>query len=211
LGRIYLVRHGQTAWNRARIFRGRRDVPLNEQGRREAEYAAKALHDVPFARLYTSPLSRARETAEIIADGRNAPVTSDPAFTDLDFGDWTEYWDFEARAKFKELYRLWEESPHLVRFPGGETLDEARKRSVTRLFEIAERHWRETICLISHRVILKLMLCEANGLPTSAFWDVPLDTGAISVLEFSDGCFHAVSENDCRHLESLREHESADF
>jgi broad specificity phosphatase PhoE len=211
LGRIYLVRHGQTAWNRARIFRGRRDVRLNETGRREAQCAAEALRDVPFACFYTSPLLRARHTAEIIADGRNVPVASDRAFIDLDYGEWTEFWDAEARAKFKDLYRLWEKSPHLVRFPGGETLDEARKRSVTRLFEIAERHAQETICLVSHRVILKLLLCEANGLPTSAFWDVQLDTGAISVLDFEGRCPRVILENDCRHLKSLHEHESADF
>ena len=62
MGRIYLVRHGQTAWNKARIFRGRADVPLNEQGRREAACAAEALRAVPLTCVYTSPLSRARET-----------------------------------------------------------------------------------------------------------------------------------------------------
>lgn len=211
MGRIYLVRHGQTAWNRARIFRGRRDVRLNEHGRREADCAAQALRDVPFARLYSSPLSRARETAEIIARGRDVPITTDEAFTDLDYGEWTEYWDIEARRRFKELYRLWEESPHMVRFPGGESLDEARIRAAGRLHQISKAHAQETIGLVSHRVILKLLLCEAKGLPTAAFWEVRLDTGAISVVEHNGGRLHLVLENDRRHLESLPEHDSLDF
>jgi len=211
LGQIYLVRHGQTAWNRARIFRGRRDVRLNEQGRREAACAAQALRDVPFERFYTSPLSRARETAEIIASARGIPIVPDPAFTDLDYGDWTEYWDIEARRKFRQLYALWETAPHLVTFPNGESLEMARRRSVNRLTELAERHRRETIGLVSHRVILKLLLCEAKGLPISAFWTVQLDTGAIGILEFENGCFRVVAENDCHHLELLADHDSVDF
>ncbi len=211
MGQIYLVRHGQTAWNRARIFRGRRDVRLNEQGRREALCAAQALRDVPFKRLYCSPLSRARDTAEILADGRGIRVVPDAAFTDLDYGEWTEYWDIEARRKFRELYHLWETSPHRVRFPGGESLEEVRRRAVQRLLEIAERHARETIGLVSHRVVLKLLLCQAKGRPNSTFWEIHLDTGAISVLEYNSGRLRVLLENDRRHLESLIEHDSVDF
>jgi broad specificity phosphatase PhoE len=217
LGQIYLVRHGETAWNKARIFRGRRDIPLDEQGRREAACAAQALRDVPLRRIYTSPLSRARDTAEAIAADRRIEVVQDAVFTDMDYGEWTEYWDVEAREKFGEQYRLWQEAPHRVKFPGGESLDDVRRRAASRLLALAREHLRDTIALVTHRVVLKLLLLEAKGLDNSHFWAVRLDTGAISVLECEagpgsgSGTLRVVVENDTRHLRALAEHSSRDF
>jgi broad specificity phosphatase PhoE len=154
LGQIYLVRHGETAWNKAKIFRGRRDIPLDEQGRLEAACAARALREVPLAAIYSSPLSRARETAETIAAGRGLTVAVDDSFIDIDYGEWTEYRDTEARRKFADQYRQWKESPHLVKFPGGESLDDVRRRAAPRLMELARQHADATITLVSHRVVL---------------------------------------------------------
>ena len=211
MGRIYLVRHGQTAWNKARIFRGRRDVRLNEQGRREAARSAQALRDVNFKCLYASPLSRARETAEIIAAGRDLEIIPDSAFTDIDYGEWTEYWDVEARRKFGDQYKLWEDSPHLMKFPGGESLEDVRRRSVSRLMGLAEQHAGEIIGVVSHRAVLKVLLCEAKGLDNSHFWKVPLDTCAISILDYAAGRLRVVAENDVAHVRTLAEHDSLDF
>jgi broad specificity phosphatase PhoE len=211
LGQIYVVRHGATAWNKANIFRGRRDIPLDEQGRLEAAHAARALSEVPLAAIYSSPLSRARETAEAIADGRGLAVIVDEAFTDIDYGEWTEYWETEVRRKFRGRYRQWKESPHLVKFPGGESLDDVRHRAAPRLMQLARRHPESAIALVSHRVVLKLLLCEAKGLDNSHFWDVRLDTGAISVVECKGGKLRVVIENDTRHVRGLTGRKREDF
>ena len=211
MGRIYLVRHGQTAWNKAKIFRGRRDIPLDEQGCLEAACAARALRGVSLAAVYSSPLSRARETAEAIAAGRGLVVIVDEAFTDIDYGAWTEYWDIEARRKFGDQYRQWKESPHRVKFPGGESLDDVRRRAAPRLMELARQYPEGMIALVSHRVVLKLLLCEAKGLDNSHFWEVRLDTGAISALEYANGTLRIAVENDTRHLRTLTDNKSEDF
>lgn len=211
MGRIYFVRHGQTAWNKAKIFRGRRDIPLDEQGRLEAACAARALCGVSLAAVYSSPLSRARETAEAIAAGHGLAVIVDEAFTDIDYGEWTEYWDIEARRKFGGQYRQWKESPHRVKFPGGESLDDVRRRAAPRLMELARRHPEGAIALVSHRVVLKLLLCEAKGLDNSHFWQVRLDTGALSALEYANGTLRVALENDTRHLQALTDNKSEDF
>ena len=143
--------------------------------------------------------------------GRGLDVIADEAFTDIDYGEWTEYWDTEARRKFGDQYRQWKESPHLVKFAGGEALDDVRRRAVPRLMELAQRHMEETIALVSHRVVLKLLLCEAKGLDSSHFWAVRLDTAAISVLEYSNGTLRAAVENDTRHLRDLTDKKSEDF
>ena len=211
MGQIYLVRHGQTAWNKARIFRGRTDVQLNEQGRREAVCAARALRDVPLACVYTSPLSRARETAENIARLHGVSVCAEPAFVDIDYGRWTEYWDMEVRRKFRDQHELWERSPERMRFPGGESLQDVRARAVPRLGELAKRHGAEAVAMVSHRVVLKLLLCEAKGLDNSHFWDIRLDTAAISLVESNGASLKLIVENDTRHVQSLLEHDSVDF
>ncbi len=211
MGQIYLVRHGETAWNKAKIFRGRRDIPLNEQGRVEAAGAALALREVPLAAIYSSPLSRARATAEAIASDRGLAVNADEAFTDIDYGEWTEYWDTEVRRKFGAQYRQWKESPHLVKFAGGESLDEVRRRAAPRLLELARRNPESTIALVSHRVVLKLLLCEAKGLDNSHFWQVRLDTGAISVLDYANGTLSVVIENDTRHIQAPAGSQREDF
>jgi len=211
LGQIYLVRHGETAWNKAKIFRGRRDIPLNEQGRLEAAGAALALREVPLAAIYSSPLSRARATAEAVAAGHGLAVIADEAFTDIDFGAWTEHWETEVCRKFSDQYRQWKESPHLVKFDGGESLDEVRRRAVPRLLELARQRPESTIAIVSHRVVLKLLLCEAKGLDNSHFWKIPLDTCAISVLEYANGTLRVVVENDTRHLQALTDCHREDF
>ena len=94
-------------------MQGRSDVPLNDAGRREADGLARALASEPLDRALVSPLSRARETAEAIAAGHGLAVTVDETFIDIDYGEWTEYWDTEARRKFGDQYRQWKESPHL--------------------------------------------------------------------------------------------------
>ena len=211
MGEIYLIRHGQTTWNKARMFRGRRDVRLNEIGRQEAACVARVLGGVSFARIFTSPLSRSRETAEAIAALRGVPVSPEAAFVDIDYGEWTEYWDIEARRKFREEYALWRTSPHLMKFPGGESLDEVRGRALPRFLALAEIHPDGPIAVVSHRVVLKVLLSAARGWDNSRFWNVFMDTGAISLLEFARGRLRVVVENDTRHLEALVGHDSVDF
>ncbi|MBM4397717.1 MAG: histidine phosphatase family protein [Deltaproteobacteria bacterium] len=85
---VHLVRHGETDWNRENRFQGRRDVPLNDAGRAQAVKVAAALADRPLAAVRSSALSRARETAERIAEGRGIEVVVDDRLAEMDFGDW---------------------------------------------------------------------------------------------------------------------------
>jgi probable phosphoglycerate mutase len=143
--------------------------------------------------------------------GRGLAVVVDEAFTDIDFGEWTEYWETEVRRKFGDQYRQWKESPHRVKFPGGESLDDVRRRAAPRLMELARQNSEGAIALVSHRVVLKLLLCEAKGLDNSHFWEVRLDTGALSALEYANGTLCVAVENDTRHLRALTDNKSEDF
>lgn len=86
--RIILVRHGQTPWNKDKIFRGSVDIPLNDQGREEARLAGEWLKGETIHAAYTSPLSRSRDTAEAIARHHGLEVADLPGLSDLCYGDW---------------------------------------------------------------------------------------------------------------------------
>jgi broad specificity phosphatase PhoE len=201
--RVYLVRHGTTEWNREEIFRGRVDCGLNEAGRAEATAVAAYFEGVELEGIYTSPLARAAETAAAIAVGRGMEVVSDPAFIDLDFGEWQGHPLKEVREKYPELYRAWRERPQEVTFPGGENLDQVRERAWEGLLKVVRENPDRTVVIVSHRVITKILICAALGLDNSHFWQIKQDTTAVNCLEYARGIFIVSLLNDSCHLKSI--------
>ena len=86
--KLYMVRHGETDWNKAKKVQGRADIPLNAYGRELAEKTAEGLRGIPFDLAYTSPLSRAKETAQIVLQGRKTPLIEEPRIQEICFGDY---------------------------------------------------------------------------------------------------------------------------
>jgi broad specificity phosphatase PhoE len=198
--RIYLVRHGTTEWNKEEVFRGRAECRLNETGQAEAKALSLYFEDIPLAGVYSSPLARAMETARPTAEAKGREVVPDPAFTDLDFGAWQGLPLKEAKEKYPELYRLWREQPGAVFFPRGEDLAQVRNRSWEGLQRLAAGNPQQTILIVTHRVVTKVLICAALGLDDSRFWQVKQDSTAINCLEYSRGIFHIALINDTCHL-----------
>ena len=130
---IYLVRHGQTAWNKEEVFRGRTDIPLDETGLREAELAAEYFRPIHLQAIYSSPLSRARQTAQKIAQIHALEAQPLDGIIDMSFGSWEGQSLREVEEKDGVRYRQWRDEPHLVKLPGGETLEEVRARAMAAL------------------------------------------------------------------------------
>jgi len=200
--RTLLVRHGQTDWNRNRIFRGRADVPLNEEGRAEADAIGRALEGVRIDKVYASPLSRAIETAQR-ASGRRPELEG--GFADIHYGEWQGLPEEAVKERYPEAYRTWHASPQRARIPGGETLDEVRVRAMDALMRLSERHRGETALIASHRVVNKVLLCAVLGWDTAAFWRIKQDTCAINIFDCSPEGFVVHTINDAGHLRSLGE------
>jgi broad specificity phosphatase PhoE len=200
---VYLVRHGQTAWNAELIFRGRRNIELNEGGHREASAIAGALRDKNFDAVYVSPLTRAVETARPIAALLHREIEPVQGLTDIDYGEWEGVPYLEIKAKYPDLLETWEQEPELVRFPHGETLDEVRERSYGVLQDLAEKHTNESILIVSHRVVNKILLCAVLGLSNAHFWNIKQDTGCINVIEYSRQQFVLCLLNDTCHLRGI--------
>jgi len=199
--RVVLVRHGQTEWNRVERFRGRADVPLNETGIAQAEATGRrvAKQWQPVA-IYSSPLSRAIKTAEAIAQHFTLPVQPHPGLIDIDYGDWQGLTPEEARTRWQTTVDAWYNTPQLARIPRGETLDDLRTRGMAMVNEIVARHVNQTIVLVGHTVINRVILLAILGLTNDRFWHIKQDTCAINVFEASDSDFTLVSLNDTCHL-----------
>ena len=202
---IYLVRHGQTAWNREEIFRGRTDVPLDETGLKQAELAGEYLKEVEIDAIYSSPLSRALETAEKIARFHNLKVQPLEGIIDMSFGNWEGHAHQEIKKNDSETYRRWREKPHLVKLPGGESLDDVRVRSMAALEEVIRKHPEKAPVLVSHRVVNKVLICGILGLDNSHFWQISQDPTAINLIHYRNGKYILSLMNETCHLKPLKE------
>ncbi len=209
--RIILVRHGETPWNKERIFRGRMDIPLNDTGREEARLAGEWLKNEVIDAAFSSPLSRAVETAEQIARHHGLTVQTLEGLTDLDYGDWQGVPLEEVKQRYPALYRQWESMPDTVRFPNGETLEEVRVRALAAVDEVLDRHPQGNILLVAHRVVNKVLIAAFIGLNNSDFWRIGQDTAAINRFERVGSIWNIITVNDTCHLRPVARGPQLDF
>jgi len=200
---VILVRHGETEWNRVERFRGRADVALNEAGVRQAEATAARISTLwrPAA-IYSSPLSRARRTAEAIAAPLSLPVRIHEGLWDVDYGQWQGLSPDEVNQRWPEELRTWYQAPQRAAIPGGESLDQLRARCAGTLAQIVDAHPQDTVVMVGHTVINRVLLLHVLALGNDRFWHLRQDTCAINVIEAEGAGFTLVSMNDTCHLQS---------
>jgi broad specificity phosphatase PhoE len=202
---LFLVRHGRTGWNKEQIFRGTKDIPLDEVGREEALLVGERLKGERITAVFSSPLARAKETAEAIARFHSIEVQVMAGLNDLNFGEWEGMSLTAVKRQFPDLYQQWLQAPHQVVFPRGEGLEAVRSRAMKVVEEISKRHPRDTVALVSHRVVLKVLICALLGLDNSHFWNIGQDTTAINCFHFKNGGWIAALLNDTCHLKGIGE------
>jgi broad specificity phosphatase PhoE len=202
---LFLVRHGRTGWNKEQIFRGTKDVPLDAVGREEALLVGERLKGERLRAVYSSPLSRAKETAEAIARFHNVEVQVLAGLIDLNFGEWEGQSLEEVKKQYPDLYQQWLQEPHQVVFPNGEGLDAVSSRAMKVVEGIIERHPQGAVALVSHRVVLKVLICALLGLDNSHFWNIGQDTTAVNCFHHRAGRWIAALLNDTCHLKGVGE------
>ncbi|OGO59188.1 MAG: hypothetical protein A2025_01465 [Chloroflexi bacterium RBG_19FT_COMBO_47_15] len=201
--RLIVVRHGRTEWNRVERFRGRADIKLDEVGVKQAEAAAARIADWQVSAVYSSPLRRALATAEILVRPFGLEVKLLPGIIDIDYGEWQGLSPEEAATKYGDLYSKWMESPHEVKFPGGESLAAVRERAASAMDGLIAQHPKETVVLVSHKVICQILILSLLDLDNSHFWQIAQDVCAINLFEVRGGVPSALSLNDTCHLKGL--------
>jgi broad specificity phosphatase PhoE len=181
--RLLLVRHGETAWNRAGRYQGSADVPLNAAGELQAQVLAMQLRSEPIAAVYSSALRRALATAAPIAAAHGLAVVRDARLNEINQGLWEGLRLVDIVARWATLHAQWEREPLAVRPPGGETLDEVRARVLAAVDEVTARCAGHTVCIVAHKVSLAVIKAEAHGISLSAALAVMPPNASIEAVE----------------------------
>ena len=181
--RLILVRHGETDWNKAGRFQGQIDIPLNENGRRQAAAARDFLKDIPIDRAWSSTLSRPTETAQIILEAHpDVPLTQIDGLVEIGHGVWEGKLESEIREDWSELLDTWKRAPETVQMPEGETIQDVWARSVRSWGEIAGAlKPEETVLVVAHDAVNKTILCDLLGLTPADIWAVKQGNGGVTV------------------------------
>ncbi len=207
---LILARHGETVWNVEKIYRGRTDVNLDKVGIKQAELLGKYLSNWELAAIYSSPLSRATDTANIIARYQKIGVQIAEGLVDFDYGEWQSLPEQEVKRLYPALLNEWHNNPHKVRMPAGESLEDVRRRAIE-VVNDAFSKYQGSVVLVSHRVVIKVLICSLLGLDNSHFWNIKQDVGGITIFNYVDGRFVLTSHNDTSHLKELQKSVLDDF
>ena len=207
--RLLAIRHGATAYSEERRYAGSTDIPLSPQGRRQCAALAQALGPLHVAAIYASPLVRARESAAPIAAAQGLEVTLESDFREMGFGDWEGLTRDEVERRFPEDYKIWRTTPERFARPGGETLGGVAERVGRALAELRATHLGETVILVSHGVVTKLIVLQALGLGPERLWSVDTSPAGISEIEYRDDWATVHRVNTVAHLEAEADSRSA--
>ena len=199
--KIILVRHGHVEGISPERFRGRADLSLTAEGVKQAEAAARRILATwtPSA-IYASPLSRAVATAEAIGRPIGLSPNSLDGLVDIDYGKWQGLTPDQVKAQWPELLDTWYRSPDWAAFPGGETLQDVLTRAVSALREVIQRHPRDTVVLVGHDSVNRVILLHALQLPLSRYWRLAQRPCAINEIDFSENGFVVQTVNETHHL-----------
>ena len=181
---LILVRHGQSTANQTNTFTGQSQAPLTEQGRKQAQLAARALAGTRLDAAYCSDLLRAKETGTIIAGSQGLPITEDTALREIQAGLWENRTFAEIIREFPEEYRVWHEDIGRSRCPGGESVAELQQRVLAAVERIARQNW--------HGFGLERM--HESPWPGNA---------SLTSVTYETGTFRLIRENDCSPLGAL--------
>lgn len=201
MGLLLLIRHALTQATGKRLSGRTPGIHLSVEGRHQAEHLAGRLASLPLAAVYASPLERCLETAEAIAIPRGLAVRRVPELAEVDYGRWTG-------RSMPQLVRttLWkkvQQAPSSVTFPEGEGLIDAQRRSVAALEEIAGRHPRSVVAVVSHADVIRLMLAHYAGLHIDLFQRLIVSPASVSAVALGDRIPRIVRMNDTGALDDL--------
>lgn len=187
---LLLVRHGETDWNRTGQIMGERPVPLNQNGKSQAQRLAELLRTRAIRAMYSSPVARARQTADILAATTRAPVAIDHGLTEINLGEWVgRNWKELADDLIKgEFYA----NPLGARPPGGETLGEVQLRAVAfverTMTDLTHLGNEEHLLLfVSHADVLRTIIAHYLRLPLQTIRQIRIDHASLTALKINGG------------------------
>lgn len=201
---VYLIRHGETLWNREGRCQGVTDIPLTDTGVRQAHALAEALASKPLSLILSSTLQRSRETARIIAARHDLSVEISNDLKEWNQGTLEGLTGAELLSQHQEYFQRWRRDPANAAPPGGEPLRALQQRAWLVIDSLRNRELDGPVAVVSHSMTLNTILCAALGLDLANVHRLKLDIASKSAITFAPpGLFSpwvVTSLNDCHHL-----------
>lgn len=201
--RLYMVRHGETEWNKVSKIQGRIDTELSDEGIKQAHKLAKRLacEDINF--VYSSSLGRAFKTAEIVVGHRKCGIIKSDKYHEIGLGPWEGMTINEIEEKYGEHFRVYKEDPANFKLPGAETFMDLTERTYNAIMEIVSCHKGGNILVVSHGTAIKAAIIRILGIDIKNYTKFRIDNASISVISFpEDNPERPVVDclNDTNHL-----------
>jgi alpha-ribazole phosphatase len=185
--RLFLIRHGNTLDEETgKVYKGRTDIRLSQAGIARMEKAGAYLAAFPIHRVFSSTLSRSIDSGALVAKPQKLEVEIEPAFDEVGFGVWEGLTFDEIRERYPEEHGRWIEDPAAYPPPQGESFETARKRSMERLGRIVEECRGQTIAVVAHAGIMRIMIFSLLNMRLSRLFRIGQDYGAINIIDFWD-------------------------
>ena len=191
---FYLLRHGEHVL-RGRVLAGRTPgVGLSAVGRAEITAVADRLAEDKIDALYSSPLQRTRETAEILSERLNLPVAYRDDLLEIDFGEWTGLTYDAVRAD--ERWHLWSNCRSIATVPGGESMRQVQDRAVRVLFDLGQTHRNGTVLIVSHGDVIRAVLLFALGMPLDFYSRIEVGLASLNTIQIDDRGIRVLAFNE---------------
>ena len=192
--RLYMMRHGETDWNRKHLWQGRTDIPLNENGRRVAELTREGMKEISFDLAFCSPLSRAKETAEIVLQGRNIPLIVDERIIEMGFGPLEGK---DMRDVTDEIRVFFQHPEEYIVPENAEGFDEILEREKSFLDElISTPEYKDyNILIATHGAALRGLMAVLEEKPLARYWEGGVHKNCgLTIVDVKDGKIEIVQE-----------------
>jgi probable phosphoglycerate mutase len=199
--RLIVIRHAETTWNRERRMQGITDTPLSDVGRLQAQALGRRLARHPFAALYSSDLSRARDTAAAIAQHSGRELVADARLQERRFGIFEGLLAGEIQSRYPDEYARFASRDPDYEVPGGESASGFWSRCLGCLEEIAGRHAGEEVVVVTHGLVLDALYRVAHGLGHAGQRPVPLINASVNRFGYGAGAWRMELWGDVSHLE----------
>lgn len=184
---LYLVRHGETDWNAERRIQGVSETPLNSIGRAQAEALVSSFRGRPVVALYTSPLERARQTAEVLGAALGLEVREEARLAELDQGDLEGMTFDQIEETYNGFLERWRTVPAEVQMPRGENLHQLQARAWDAVEDIRARHPEKMVIAVSHNLTITTLMCRVMELDLNNIRRIRQHNAAINLVEHEPG------------------------
>ncbi len=196
---LYLMRHGAIDAAKEKRFIGQIDLPLSSDGRKQAEWQARQLMDIPFSGIWCSDLKRAYETAAIVSRDRGFAIIPAPELREINLGQWDGVAMTQIREQFLDLWQSRGEDIVHFRPPEAESFADLQQRVVPFIRHIAAQSAGNTL-IITHAGVIRVLLCHVLQMPLSHLFRICLDYGGITLIKDINGMPQVRAVNLCPSL-----------